>query len=594
MFIRIVFVLSVLLSAADALCQTPIPISEARKQNFLSIVGRVAGRVTASGEFRNTSYIQDKTAGIAIFNSNFRSGVRVGDSVVIDSAQLTEFQATTGAPGTGSTQLSGSTFRFTVIPGARIEPAAKTTTIPLIGESVEGQLVKIRRVKFIETGSFQGETNYNVRDALGNDVAVRVDGGTEIAVNSLPIPTDEVDVIGLVSQFRGGYQLVPRYATDISLPPVEVDTVKKSLTFDVTTWNLNWYGSSDTTKGPKDKNRQRQSIRRVIDSVSSDLFCFQEVTSSEALMALTDSVVGTYATLYPTEITSEQRMAYMYNTATVTKISDGLAVNGGAQAWANGRFPYRLTLSATVDGKTQRITVFNIHAKATDTSTAVVDYNRRKVDAETFHAYLRDFYADSAVIFTGDFNDVLTASVVDSTFSTPYKAFLDDTASWTALTLPMEQRGLASYVGFTRSFLDHVLVSKQLKNRIHRTYLEAPTAYLSSYSSTVTDHLPVTTRIRLDATTGIAEDRILANGNLRVAPNPVYTSATIELTVNKPGKITIQLVDQLGRVIVLSDEYSEPQIKILQLPVATLSNGCYSLHAITPEGTSVVTVQVVK
>lgn len=592
--IRLLFVLSIAFAITDAVCQSPISISDARKQNFLTIVPRVAGRVTASVEFRNTSYIQDKTAGIAIFNANFRSGVRVGDSVVIDSAQLTEFQPTTGAPGTGSTQLSGANFRFTVIPGPRVEPTAKTTTIPLIGESVEGQLVKIRRVKFIETGSFQGETNYSVRDALGNDMAVRVDGATEIAVNSLSIPTEEVDVIGLVSQFRGGYQIIPRYATDVSLPPVEVDTVNKSNTFDVTSWNLNWYGSSDTTRGPRDKNRQRQSIRRVIDSLNSDLLCFQEVTSAEALQALTDSVQGAYATLYPADIPSEQKMTYMYNTSTVTNVSDGLAVNGGAQAWANGRFPYRYTFDATIQGKKQRITVFNIHGKATDTATAVLDYNRRKTDAETFHAYLRDFYADSAVIVTGDFNDALTLTVVDSSLASPYKAFVDDAANWTALTLPLEQRGLASYIGFTRSFLDHIIVSKQLKNHIHRTYLEAPTAYLSSYSSTVSDHLPVTTRITIDGTTGVNESNLYTAGNIRIAPNPVNFSATLELTLNTPGVVQLQLIDQMGKSIILLNEHCEAQIRLVQIPVSELSAGMYTIQAATAQGISTALFSVIK
>ncbi|RPI66504.1 MAG: hypothetical protein EHM43_11320, partial [Ignavibacteriae bacterium] len=129
----------------SALAQDPISIADARKQAINSKVTKVAGRVSVGTEFRNTSYIQDGTAGIAVFNSTFRLGVKIGDSVVIENATLIEFNASTGVPGSGLLELSGTDLRFTVVPVERVEPRTKTTTIPLIGEGVEGQLVKVRR-----------------------------------------------------------------------------------------------------------------------------------------------------------------------------------------------------------------------------------------------------------------------------------------------------------------------------------------------------------------------------------------------------------------------------------------------------------------
>ncbi|HRK60261.1 MAG TPA: hypothetical protein PLI74_11505, partial [Candidatus Kapabacteria bacterium] len=90
-----------------------------------------------------TCFAQDGTAGIALFNSQFRNGVKVGDSVLIQAATITEFQATTGQPGTGLLQFSGNNFKFIVVPVPTKEELPKNIAIPAINESVEGQLVRV-------------------------------------------------------------------------------------------------------------------------------------------------------------------------------------------------------------------------------------------------------------------------------------------------------------------------------------------------------------------------------------------------------------------------------------------------------------------
>lgn len=581
---KVLFSVALLLNATIAFAQAPISIADARKQEFGSTVTKVAGRITVGTEFRNTAYIQDGTAGVAVFNSAFRLGVKLGDSVVIENATLIEFQATAGAPGSGLTELSGADLRFTVIPVERVEPRPKTTTIPLIGEGVEGQLIRIRRVKFLEKGAFQGETNYSVLDAQGNDIPVRIDGGTNIAANSLPIPEGEIDLVGVVSQFRGGYQVLPRFAEDVGLPPVAVDTVKKSRTLDITTWNLEWYGSTDTTQGPRDKQRQRRSIRQVMDTVRADIYALQEVLTQDALNALSDSIAGSYGNLFAVDVPSDQKMAYIYNKETITPVTSGLAVMGGSQAWAGGRFPYRLTFDANIDGKTRRLVVFNIHAKATSDSTAQEDYQRRKADAETFHAYLRDFYADSMVIVTGDYNDILTGTLVDSTSPTPYAAFVNDAARWASPTLPMEERGLSSYIGFNRSFLDHYFVSTDLYPMHHRTYLENPQAYMSSYSATVSDHLPVTSRYLLDGSTSVEEPVSIDEVGARIAPNPMTDHGMIELIVEEPAHVSVVVIDQLGRSLELLNDHLGAQVRMISIPVEQMTSGAYQV-VITRNGT---------
>lgn len=556
--------------------QEPISIADAKKQAFGSVVTKIAGRVSSGPELSNVSYIQDKTGGIAVFNENMRTAIRIGDSVVVENANLAEFGNTVGAPGTGLTQLDGKDLRFTVIPTARIEPTPRNLSIPLTGEGVEGQLVKIRRLRIVESGKFQANTSFNAIDNSGNDIVVRIDRACEIGTNALDIPTEEVDVTGVISQFRGSYQILPRIASDIGAPPIEVDTVPKDRTLDLTTWNLEWFGWADSTRGPDNKDLQRTRIRQVMDTIKADIYALQEIVTDEALASLSDSLQGTYGRFFATDITSEQKLAYIYNTATITPVSTGLAVNGGAQAWANGRYPYRMTFDARIGTSTKRIVVFDLHAKATDSATAMVDYGRRKTDAETFHTYLQDFYPDSNVIVMGDFNDRLLATNVDDALPSCYLAFVNDTQNWLAATAPLEEAGLSSYVGFNRSFIDHILVSNELADEHYRTYVESPERFMTSYSSTVSDHRPVTTRLAIDGAVSVDESGPQVS-SVRVSPNPMSVSGMAEIVSEQGGLLRVDLVTSTGERISLVNESIAPSVRIVVLPVSQLSSGTYRL-----------------
>lgn len=573
--------------------QDPISIAEAKKQEFNSTVTKVAGRVTSAAQLSNVVYIQDRTAGIAVFNEQMRNGVKIGDSVVIENSTLSEFGQTTGAPGTGLTQLGGTGLRFTVVPGTREEPSAKSTTIPNVGEGNEATLVKLRKVRMVETGRFEGNRSYNAIDAFGNDIVIRIDRACEIGVYNLEIPSGDIDIVGVVSQFRGAYQILPRLSQDIGLPPIAVDTVSKSRTLDVTTWNLEWYGSADTAKGQSNKDLQRQRIRIIMDTVQADIFALQEVVTDEALAALSDSLKGSYGRLFATEVTSDQKLAYIYNTKTIKPADNGLAVNGGARAWGNGRFPYRLTLDATVGDVTKRISIFNIHAKATSDSTAADDYERRKTDAETFHQYLKDFYGDQNIIVTGDFNDRLLTTTVDSTLPSCYAVFLNDQDNWYATTADLERQGLSSYIGFNRGFLDHMLISNEIKPLHYRSFVESPERYLTSYSSTVSDHRPVTGRFFLNAITNVNEESPNAS-NVRISPNPMSTSGMMEIVAQQGGSLRVELADATGTTQLLFNETIAPSIQLVSIPVNELTSGTYLVRTTLNGTVSTKNVVVVK
>jgi hypothetical protein len=218
--------------------------------------------------------------------------------------------------------------------------------------------------------------------------------------------------------------------------------------------------------------------------------------------------------------------------------------------------------------------VFNIHAKATSDSTAADDYSRRKTDAETFHEYLNNFYKDSNVIVMGDFNDRLLATTVDSTLPSCYSVFLNDN-TWNPTTAEMERQGLSSYLGFNRSFLDHILI-RTPGLPFYRSYIETPERYLTSFSSTVSDHRPVSLRLYYPGTTSVNQETS-APSMVRVSPNPMTSSGMAEVTLERGGHLTAELVSLTGERIVVADEVVPAQIRLLTLPIERLASGIYTL-----------------
>ncbi|MDZ7756291.1 hypothetical protein [Rhodohalobacter sp.] len=100
------------------------------------------------------------------------------------------------------------------------------------------------------SGSFQGQTNYDISDRSGEGL-IRIDGDANLV--GIEAPGDPVTIVGVVDQFFGDYQLKPRSAEDIGAEEVSYpgDDVSKDQTFEVVTWNIEWFG--DSGNGPDEE-----------------------------------------------------------------------------------------------------------------------------------------------------------------------------------------------------------------------------------------------------------------------------------------------------------------------------------------------------
>ena len=178
----------------------------------------ISGEVTVANQFGGPSYIEDETAGVAVYDGSFSGAVNIGDFVTI-SGTVDHYY--------GLTELKSVTIIEHIAGSPSVVPQVITCfDIETEGtsgvENFEGELVRINSVT-VNTDNWNVSTsgaNFTLSDATGS-CEIRIDKDTEIA-NTIA-PDSNFDVIGVLSQFKynspytSGYQLMPRFNNDIIL-----------------------------------------------------------------------------------------------------------------------------------------------------------------------------------------------------------------------------------------------------------------------------------------------------------------------------------------------------------------------------------------
>lgn len=171
--------------------------------------------------------IDSNNDGIAIFSSsdNFGYTVNEGDEVTV-SGEVTFFN--------GLTQFNPDTVIHISSGNALFSP----TVVTALGENTESQLVTIENVSLVNPTDWNDSGSFNVDVTDGtNTFTVRIDSDTDIS--GMGAPTGTFSITGLGGQFDSsaphdeGYQLLPRYATDIdpyviempAFPPYPIGTI---------------------------------------------------------------------------------------------------------------------------------------------------------------------------------------------------------------------------------------------------------------------------------------------------------------------------------------------------------------------------------
>ncbi len=361
-------------------------------------------------------------------------------------------------------------------------------------------------------------------------------------------------------------QAIFHNTTDVASKNLFVTGTDKSQTFDISTYNLEFFGTDvkDTSGkefGPIDDALQISNVASVMQTIDSDIYAVEEVADDFAFSFLIGNLPGYNGVLSDRWSYSfdpadpnfpPQKIGFIYNPATVqyvgsrvmfsklyddvragnTSLLPGYPTSGGntpANFWSSGRLPFMATFDVTVKGIKKRIRAVVIHAKS---GSAQADYDRRKYDVQVLKDSLTANYAHDNIILLGDFNDDVDTSINTGSEST-YKSFVDDAVSFKALTYSISQAGAVSFPN-SNSFLDHIIISNELTNDFvgNSITIEDPRAYISNYINTTSDHLPVSARFILTKSDQVITFNTLAAKTFGDASFTLSSSSTSGLPVS--------------------------------------------------------------
>ncbi len=498
-----------------------IPIAEARAKAIGQKV-TVAGRITVANELGNPAYIQDATGGIPVFDYAFAGSVSIGDSVIV-----------TGPIGVfnDQVQISGSGIDFIQPDSSKRYIAPAPITISELA-AYEGQLVTVQNVELVNKAFVFYPQGTDRITADGIQADLRIDGDTDIP--GLTKPQGAVSVTGVVGRFRANAQLLPRFSADIpgaSVPSPASDSIPKSKTLDVVTWNLEFFGArsedyGNEEYGPEDEAQQLVNVKRVLDSLQADVVAVEEV-SDDSLFTVLISQLGKYRATCsdrysysfdgPSNEFPPQKVCFIYDTTTVHVLSarpmfealydEARTTNpsvlpdypGGSPSsfYSSGRLPYLLTANVTIEGVTERISFIGIHAKSGATAG---DRSRREYDGAVLKDSLDAHFANEQVIILGDLNDDLDQSIVTG-MESPYIAFIQDSLNYTGITKNLSDAGARSTISF-QDVIDHQIITNDLVQEVigGSEQIITPFRFITNYAATTSDHLPVIVRFQLQPT----------------------------------------------------------------------------------------------
>ncbi len=558
-----------------------ISIADARQLPLGTRVS-IQGRVTVANEFAGPLYMQDGTAGIAVYWEDLHGVTSIGDSIQV-TGPLNVFKPIAGPDSDFLLQISATdddnNILFEVFDVEAVEPEPTVISITeMNGGSFESQLVTIPNITIDASGVFQANTNYEITDGA-NTAEMRIDNSTNLV--DAEAPTEATNVTGVIGKFAGVYQLLPRFVDDLNVEAVVIpgEDTPLDVTFDIVTWNVEWFGLDGS--GPDDETLQLENVKTLITTMDADVYALQEI-SNESFFTTLDNDLTEYEGIIAT-YSQTQKTAYLYKSATVQRRDARLITTGMNRSdWANGRYPFYFKFNATINGEVREIHTFNIHAKAFGEQT---DYNQRINASTQMKTYIDNNHADDNVIFLGDFNDEILQSTVGSNDS-PYANF-DVDAEYTIVTKSLEQRGFTSYS--SSSMIDHIVFSSELSDEYFEgtEQVENPD-YIGSYLSTTSDHFPVWVRFEWGeavSTEDIGEFTPYTFSLDQNYPNPFNPSTTISYSLENAGAVQLSVFDLTGRrVALLVNEAKNAGTHTIQFDAVTLSSGVYFYRLETPSG----------
>ena len=364
-----------------------------------------------------------------------------------------------------------------------------------------------------------------------------------------------------------------------------ITSVGSSNTFEVATWNIEWFGSPSEL--PSNDDLQRDNAVRVITESGIDLWGVQEISNTSAFNALLDALGPNFDGQLATN-SGTQRIGYIYNTD-VIRVRQVRHVLESFQSEFAFRPPLQMEVDVMLPDTTVTVTLIVVHMKA----NADPDSYNRRVQASTRLKSHIDFstLAGEPVIVLGDMNDRLTRSIFGNRTS-PYRNFLDDTANYEFLSYPLEMDGFGSFCSNSScssagSMIDHILITDELfaAGTASNPYgvLNEASDEIVLFGSSTSDHLPV--YARFDFKTQVSnepEDDIPSGFTISAPyPNPVQNESRLSYQLSIPSAVRLQLFDVTGRMMIsIEKPAASPGTYEEVLNMTDYASGMYFLRAL--------------
>lgn len=220
-------------------------------------------------------------------------------------------------------------------------------------------------------------------------------------------------------------------------------------TFEIMTWNIEWFPKSDETTVAM--------VRDIIDTLDVDLIAVQEIADTTAFRTLLQSLED-FGGFYSPDVydgDSYQKTGIIYREAIVSVGNHYPIFTDPDDGWAFPRPPMRYAI--TVQGKAEvfDFVLIVIHLKAMGSWE---DIARRREAAVRLKDYLDSHIAagsEKDYVVAGDWND----EIDDLASVNSFTAFLESDA-YHFLTFPLAGSGRDASYPYLGSLIDHILVSE--------------------------------------------------------------------------------------------------------------------------------------
>jgi len=258
-------------------------------------------------------------------------------------------------------------------------------------------------------------------------------------------------------------------------------------TLDIVTWNLELFPD----------NKDMSGIAQMVTAMHADIIAVQEIMDATAFSTLAASIPNYQAIIY--NATSDYRLAFLYDTRTITPIEDYTIYNGESNPFPRPPYVFNFRWA------NKDYYVINNHLKAygdnyIDPNDDWDDERRRQLACEMLDQYISTDLADARVIVLGDMNDQIAEPDSYNVFT----SLLDKPAEYAFSDMDIALHPTNANVSYptSNSHIDHILITNELfddftANGNYCRTIRAENWYgnWNTYAQVISDHRPVGIRL---------------------------------------------------------------------------------------------------